>query len=102
MSRSGSFAAFDKGLPQGESHSERRPPGGLPASRALIRALFEALRVTYLVAGLITVATADQTKVGVSAIIVGMMTGMLPIRIDALFCGTQALILGYEQIGLTL
>ncbi|HEC05369.1 MAG TPA: hypothetical protein ENJ12_00825, partial [Thiolapillus brandeum] len=33
-------AAFDKGLP-------------LPASRALIRALFEALRATYLVAGLI-------------------------------------------------
>ena len=35
-------AAFDKGLP-------------LPASRALIRVLFEALRATYLVAGLITV-----------------------------------------------
>ena len=34
-------AAIDKGLP-------------LPASRALIRALFEALRATYLVAGLIT------------------------------------------------
>ncbi|WP_419605938.1 hypothetical protein, partial [Thiolapillus sp.] len=33
-------AAFDKGLP-------------LPASRALIRVLFEALRATYLVAGLI-------------------------------------------------
>ncbi|WP_295390602.1 tetratricopeptide repeat protein, partial [Thiolapillus sp.] len=35
-------AAFDKGLP-------------LPASRALIRVLFEALRATYLVAGLIFV-----------------------------------------------
>ena len=35
-----SVAAFDKGLP-------------LPASRALIRALFEALRAIYLVAGLI-------------------------------------------------
>ncbi len=48
-------AAFDKGLP-------------LPASRALIRALFEALRATYLVAGLIilflfqSLAVADVYK----------------------------------------